>query len=204
MIYAGITGYFTALSLIVVIGAQNALVLRQGLAKSHVLVCVLFCAMSDAILISVGVFGFSQISAEVAWFKSAMTVFGIVFLVGYGAMRVRAVLYSDYRNELEGAPVSVLKILAILVGVTWLNPHVYLDTVVLIGAVSTQFDGAGARFAFWICASFASFSFFFTLGYGAKLVAPMMGRARFWRILDAGIAGFMFCLAGALLLTISY
>ncbi len=134
----------------------------------------------------------------------AMTVFGIVFLVGYGAMRVRAVLYSDYRNELEGAPVSVFKILAILVGVTWLNPHVYLDTVVLIGAVSTQFDGAGARFACWICASFASFSLFFTFWFGAKLVAPMFGRARFLRILDAGIAVFMFCLATALLLTISY
>lgn len=197
MFYAAITGYFTALSLIVVIGAQNALVLRQGLAKSHVFICCLFCGLSDTILISVGVFGFSQISAQFAWFETAMALLGICFLTVYGAMRMWAVFTSDYRAELEGKPVSVVKMLAILIGVTWLNPHVYLDTVVLIGAVSTQFSGA-ERVVFGVFACSASLSFFFSLGYGAKRLAPLMGKARFWRILDTAIAVFMFSIAAAL------
>ena len=190
------TGFALGFSLILAIGAQNAFVLRQGLTRRHVLPVVMFCAVADMLLIVAGVAGVSLLIADIAS-RHAPVLFGVaaIWLAGYGLMRVRsAVMANGTISDNDGVSGQLLPTLATAAVLTFGNPHVYLDTVVLIGTVSLQFGGAD-RIAYGAGAATASFVFFFSLGYGATLLAPQMKRPNAWRILDAVIALVMFGLA---------
>lgn len=193
-----IAGFVLSLSLILPIGAQNAFVLRSGLRGEHVLAVCLTCAASDAALILAGVAGFAQLAAAVPWAESAMRWLGAAFLAAYGARSFMAA-FRDAAVTLDGAaPSGLRRVLLTCLAFTWLNPHVYLDTVVLIGSLSTQFDGA--RTAFALGAMLASLAFFFSLGYGAGLLRPFFARPAAWRVLDAAIGLVMWVTAARLVL----
>lgn len=198
MIAAAATGFFTGFSLILAIGAQNAFVLRQGLLKQHVFALALFCAVSDAVLIAAGVAGFSALTAAIPSLPLVMSLAGAGFLLVYGLARARAALAGGHTLTPGKNARSLRRTLMLAAAFTWANPHVYLDTLGLIGAVSTGFDPGADRLAFGIGAVTASFVFFFSLGYGARLLAPLMRSPRAWRVLDAGIALVMFAIAAKL------
>lgn len=194
-----ITGFATAFALILAIGAQNAFVLRQGLARAHVFWLCLLCAASDAILIVAGVLGFGAIVQRFPMLPQIMAWGGAAFLFVYGALRLWAAYKGTYAMQIAGQSAGLWATLATGAAFTWLNPHVYLDTLGLIGAVSTQYTDSAAKTAFGIGAVTSSFVFFFSLGYGARLLAPVMQSARAWRILDIGIGLVMWALAIKLL-----
>ena len=191
-----ITGFFLGISLILAIGAQNAFVLRQGLLGQHIFYVALFCAVSDAILIIIGITGIS-IFFDNFNDKYENILFGIssIWLSVYAIIRLNSALKSNVFIDRERKTVDgLLPRLTSLFILTFANPHVYLDTVILIGSVSQQFSG-GFKFAFGLGACFASFVFFFSLSYGAKLLTPVMKNASSWRILDLLIALIMFSIA---------
>ncbi|MCG3266147.1 LysE/ArgO family amino acid transporter [Yoonia sp. I 8.24] len=199
MIGAALTGFATAFSLILAIGAQNAFVLRQGLTRSHVFYLCLLCAGSDAILIVAGVLGFGVITEMYPQLPQIMTWGGAAFLIIYGAMRLWAAYKGEYAMQIAGQSAGLWATLATGAALTWLNPHVYLDTLGLIGAISVQFTTMPLKTAFTIGAVTSSFTFFFGLGYGARLLAPVMQSAKAWQVLDVLIALVMWALAFKLL-----
>ena len=196
MLSAFLTGFILGFSLILAIGAQNSFVLRQGLTGRHVFIVALFCSLSDSLLISIGVAGISIFLNNYIDLVSDW-LFGIsaIWLVGYGLLRLRdavigkSVLIAE-KSSANGL-VSTLSFLSVL---TFANPHVYLDTVILIGSVSQQFPG-NIKVAYALGASLASFVFFFSLAYGAKFLSPIMQRPIAWKLLDSFIAFVMFTLA---------
>jgi L-lysine exporter family protein LysE/ArgO len=194
------TGLTMGLSLIVAIGAQNAFVLRQGLRGRHVFAVCLTCALSDAILISIGVTSFSRIAALLPWLDPLMRYGGATFLIWYGARSILSALRS--REALvvgaDEAPDDLARTLLAAIAFTWLNPHVYLDTVVLLGTIATRFPGEEAQFA--AGAVTASFGFFFALGYGATRLRPLFARPAAWRVLEGAIAVVMWLIAAKLVL----
>ncbi|MFT4715409.1 MAG: L-lysine exporter family protein LysE/ArgO [Paracoccaceae bacterium] len=203
MIGAATTGFLTGFSLILAIGAQNAFVLRQGLLRQHVFALCLLCAVSDAILIVFGVAGFGFLVKLSPRFPDIMAVGGSMFLVYYGAVR----LYSAYKGASGLANTSANKgalwpVLLLGLALTWLNPHVYLDTVGLIGAISSQYVIAGEKVAFGAAAALASFVFFFSLGYGARFLAPIMQTRKAWQIFDLLVAAIMFMIAFGLVISV--
>ena len=194
---SALAGFLLSLSLILAIGAQNAFVLRQGLRRAHVFEICLFCGLSDAILITAGVAGFGALAQALPWFETAMRYGGAAFLIWYGFLNARSAWRGGEALVAAGpAETSLVQILLTLAAITWLNPHVYLDTVVLIGSISAQHDD---RLAFGIGAVTASLVFFFALGYGARLLSPIFRRPRAWQVLDAGIAVVMWTIAFGLL-----
>ena len=199
MFSAALTGFATGFSLILAIGAQNAFVLRQGLLRAHVFWLCLMCATSDAVLIAAGVAGFGLITTQLPWLPRVMSIGGGLFLLSYGAIRLWAAWRGDYKLVLVGQTAGLWATLGTAAVFTWANPHVYLDTVGLVGAVSTQFPVLAEKLAFGFGATSASFVFFFGLGYGARLLAPLMQAARSWRVLDVIIGLVMWALAIALL-----
>ena len=199
MIGAAFTGFATAFSLILAIGAQNAFVLRQGLARNHVFSLCLLCAMSDAVLIVAGVLGFGVITEIYPQLPQIMTWGGAAFLIVYGAMRLWAAYKGEYAMQSAGKSAGLWATLGTAAALTWLNPHVYLDTLGLIGAISVQFTTAALKSIFAIGAVTSSFVFFFGLGYGARLLAPVMQSAKAWQILDVLIGLVMWALAFKLL-----
>lgn len=195
MLIVFLTGMATGLGLIVAIGAQNAFVLRQGLRGEHVLAVCLACALSDAILIVVGVTSFARIAALLPQLEPLMRWGGAAFLLFYAARSLRSALRStDALAAARGSgSAGLLPTLLACLAITWLNPHVYLDTVVLLGTVSTRFPGYEAAFA--TGAITGSFLFFFSLGYGAARLRPFFARPQAWRALDAVIAVVMATIA---------
>ncbi|MCF6443930.1 LysE/ArgO family amino acid transporter [Nereida sp. MMG025] len=192
-------GFLLSISLILAIGAQNAFVLRQGLRREHVLALVLFCAACDALLITLGVLGFGAISKAAPWITPAFTYGGAAFLFVYGLRSFMAARKGGAAlMPSENASISLTKALLTCAAITFLNPHVYLDTVVLIGSISANYDN---KLAFAIGASFASFSFFFALGYGAQLLRPFFANPRSWQILEIIVGAFMWSIALKLLLS---
>ena len=192
------TGFATAFSLILAIGAQNAFVLRQGLLRQHVFwLCLLF-TLSDALLITAGILGFDAVVQAWPSWPWIMARIGAVFLIYYGASKFRAAFSGTYEMELSGKSAGLRETLLIGLAFTWLNPHVYLDTLGLIGAISTRFDGQ-AKWAFGTGAVLASFVFFFSLGYGARILAPLMRSARAWRVFDVLVGCTMWVIAAGLL-----
>lgn len=193
-------GLATGLTLILAIGAQNAFVLRQGLRGEHVLAVVLTCAVSDALLIALGVTSFAQVAAILPWLETVMRFAGAAFLIWYGLKSMRSAFQStealvvDEQRPVVSLRTTILTCLAL----TWLNPHVYLDTVVLLGSISTQFPSAQAWFA--AGAITGSFVFFFSLGFGAKLLRPLFANPVSWRVLEGAIAVVMWLIALKLLL----
>jgi L-lysine exporter family protein LysE/ArgO len=186
-----LAGLAMGLSLIVAIGAQNAFVLRQGLRNEHVFAVCLTCATSDLVLILVGVTSFGKFAGWLPWVNPVMRYAGAAFLTWYGAKSLIAAVRSTdaltVGNSLEKKGLG--KTLLACLAFTWLNPHVYLDTVVLLGSISTQFKGH--QMAFASGAVSGSFLFFFALGYGATWLRPIFAKPSAWRTLDAIIAVVM-------------
>ncbi|WP_367103865.1 LysE/ArgO family amino acid transporter [uncultured Psychrobacter sp.] len=187
------SGFLLGLSLIIAIGSQNAFVLKQGLRREHLFFICLFCAVSDALLISAGVAGFGTVTARYPQVVDIAKLVGVVFLLGYGLQSLYASVRLSHALSTQGQVVTSLKrALLLCFGFTWLNPHVYLDTLVLVGMVST---GASSKLVFASGAISASFVFFFVLGYGAQLLKPLFTKPKAWNILDALVGILMLYLA---------
>ena len=197
MFLALIQGYLTSFSLILAIGSQNAFVLRQGIRREHVLAGVAVCAISDAVLISFGVAGFGAVAAALPWLVPAMRWFGAAFLAWYGLQRFLAARKGgEALMPAADKPTPLSKVLLTCVVLTWANPHVYLDTMVLIGSISTHyvpFEGA-----FGVGAAAASLSFFALLGFGARLLAPLFATPRAWVVLECVVGLTMWIIAASL------
>ena len=196
MINAFLTGFFLGLSLIIAIGAQNTFILRQGILGQHVFYVALFCALADALLICIGVVGISFfLNNFINQYSSILFGLSAIWLSFYGFMRLFSVFKSNKTIEVEVASLKglfpTISIAAIL---TFLNPHVYLDTMILIGSISQQFSGF-QKITFTSGAALASFVFFFSLAYGARLLTPIMQRSFSWKILDSLVALIMFTIA---------
>jgi L-lysine exporter family protein LysE/ArgO len=196
---AALAGRGRGRSRIVAIGAQNAFVLRQGLRREHVLPIVLVCALSDALLIVAGVAGAGAVFAVAPVVLTVVTWAGALFLLGYGALAARRAIRPSALAA-GGATVSTTLSTAVLtcLALTWLNPHVYLDTVVLLGSIAnTHGDG---RWWFGAGAVLGSILWFAALGFGARLLQPVFARPAAWRVLDGIIAVVMVAIALSLVL----
>ncbi|KJY86103.1 amino acid transporter [Vibrio neptunius] len=187
-------GFTLGLSLILAIGAQNAFVLKQGIKQHHVLLVCLICSLSDAILISAGVAGFGLIVAKFPLIELVARYGGGLFLLWYGLRSLYTACTANHAlNPAGNSSQSALNTALMCLAFTWLNPHVYLDTVILLGSISTQYEPNKLQFA--LGAVSASFVFFFSLGYGAKRLIPAFRHARAWKILEAVIGIIMLVLA---------
>ena len=193
---AFVPGFFAGLSLIVAIGAQNAFVMKQGLTKKHVLLTVAICALADALLIALGAAGLGRILQSQPTLLEIIRLFGVAYLMWFGIKSVRSVFKSDVMGTTIGEPASAKKVATTVLGFTFLNPHVYLDTVILLGSISNQFKEN--RWFFSLGAMLASLVWFISIGYGAKAAARFMSKPIFWKILDSIIACVMFTIAGYL------
>jgi len=191
-------GLALSLGLIVAIGAQNAFVLRQGLRREHVASMVFFCAISDALLIVAGVLGMAQALGERPMVAQALALVGAVFLAVYGWQALRRALQQNglSANE-EGDGLSWAAAMAQAAAFTLLNPHVYLDTVLLVGSIGAQ-QPASLQPWFVAGASSASLFWFCTLGFGARWLAPLFAQPRAWQVLDILIGLTMWALSGML------
>ena len=197
---AALAGLGFGLSLIVAIGAQNAYVLRQGLRKEHVFVIVAICALSDAALIAVGVAGLGAIIQQLEWLLLLIEVIGGVFLCTYGVMAAKRAWKPEVLNtDTGGAAISLKVAVGTVLALTYLNPHVYLDTVLLLGSVAGTYEAN--RWWFAAGAMLGSIVWFSTLGFGARLLAPVFKKPTAWRVLDAIIALVMFTLGMSLLVS---
>jgi L-lysine exporter family protein LysE/ArgO len=197
---AGLDGFLLGASLIVAIGAQNAFVLRQGLKGEFVLAIVLMCSLSDALLIAAGVAGLGTLVSRSPTALLVVTAGGAVFLFIYGA---RSFLRATRPGALEperGSAGKLSAAIAACLAFTFLNPHVYLDTVLLLGSLSGRYSGV-ARAAYGVGATLGSFVWFFALGYGARLLQPLFADPRAWRVLDIAIGLVMWWLAARLALS---
>jgi L-lysine exporter family protein LysE/ArgO len=193
------TGFALGGTLIVAIGAQNAFVLRQGLRREHVGAVVAFCAASDLLLMAAGVAGIGSALQAAPGLAFALTLGGAVFLLLYGLRALwRALRPQALVAAADHAPLPLRSALLQAAAFTLLNPHVYLDTVLLVGSVGAQ-QPAGARGWFLFGAGLASVGWFSALGFGARLLAPWFAKPASWRILDGVVGLTMLGLAAALL-----
>jgi L-lysine exporter family protein LysE/ArgO len=193
-----VTGFLLGASLIIAIGAQNAFVLRQGLAREHVFVLVMICASADALLITAGVAGLGMIVAQSPMLVTLVTIAGAIFLAVYALVALRRAAQPEAMRLSAPSKRGLLAAVTTCLAFTFLNPHVYLDTVLLLGSLSTQFEGSG-RVAYGIGAVLSSFVWFAALGYGARLLQPFFARPAAWRVLDILIGGVMAALSVSLL-----
>ena len=193
-----ITGFSIGFSLILAIGAQNAFVLKQGLIRQNVFLVCLICAASDAILITLGVSGFGEIITEYPIIENLARIGGALFLFTYGVLNLYSAQTKTHALEpTKKIQTSKRKTVLTCLGFTWLNPHVYLDTVVMLGSISTQFENT-ATFA--LGAISASFVFFFSLGFGASKLTRYFEKPKTWRVLENLIGILMISLGIALVI----
>jgi L-lysine exporter family protein LysE/ArgO len=191
------SGFAASAVLIVAIGAQNLFVLRQGMRGQHVGAVVLFCAGADAALIAVGVAGLGAVLGSLPGLSMALTLGGAAFLSLYGARALLRAARPSAMSVEATAPMSLGAVMLGLAGFTFLNPHVYLDTVLLMGALGSS-QPADMRPAFVLGAATASLSWFAALGYGARLLTPLFAKPSSWRVLDGLVGATMIALAGGL------
>ncbi|MEW1964404.1 LysE/ArgO family amino acid transporter [Micrococcus sp. NPDC078436] len=194
-----VTGLLTGLALIVAIGAQNALVLRQGVRREHVGPVVAVCAASDAVLIMGGTAGVGALVTAVPWLLEVLRWGGALYLLWFAATSLRSALRPQ-ALESAAAPRTAGSVLGTTLALTWLNPHVYLDTVVLLGSLANQ-HGPDGRWVFAAGAVLASVLWFSGLGFGAGLLARPLASPSAWRVLDVLIAAVMAVLAVRLMLS---
>ena len=196
MLSAFLTGLFLGLSLIVAIGAQNAFVIRSGILRNHIFYIALFCAISDSLLIILGITGISFFLKDFFnEFSNIIFGFSALWLASYGILRIRsALIYNSIAIDNNSESSSLFNSISIVSVFTFANPHVYLDTMILIGSVSQQFLDIN-RIYFGIGACTASFIWFFSIAYGAKLLTPIMQKPSHWKTLDLLIALIMFVIA---------
>ena len=202
MLNASLTGLLTGLSLIVAIGAQNAFVLRQGLRRARVGAIVTVCILSDIALIVAGVAGIGAVVQHADWALQAVRWFGVAFLTWYGlssAWRARrpSALAASADGTGGGAQPGLASTLRRILALTWLNPHVYLDTMVLLGSIANS-RGPVDRWWFAVGAMVASTLWFLGLGFGARFAAPLLTTPRAWQVLDLLIAATMVAIAAKL------
>ena len=195
---AFLQGFATSGALIVAIGAQNAFVLRQGIRREHVLAVVLVCAVSDALLITLGVAGLGTLVQGNPVLLAAARYGGAAFLAVYGLLAARRALHPQALTAGDGAPLSRRAAIAACLAFTYLNPHCWLDTVVLVGSIASGLP-AGDRAWFGSGAAAASFAWFFGLGFGARGLRGVFARPAAWKVLDAVIALVMWAIAASLL-----
>ena len=198
-----LSGFLTGGSLIVAIGAQNAYVLRQGVIRNHVGVVVVICAFSDLALIAAGVGGVGAMVGRAGWVIDVVRWLGVAFLLWYAATSLRRAFQHESLRA-DGASTGRSEPRRTVVGralaLTWLNPHVYLDTVLLIGSIAATHRGASdggldGHWAFGIGAAVASITWFSSLGFGARALAPLFARPRAWQVLEVLIAATMVLIA---------
>lgn len=200
MIGTLLAGVGTGLSLIVAIGAQNAFVLRQGIRREHVGAVAALCALADAALIVAGVRGIGTLVERAPVVLDVVRWGGVVFLLCYAVIALRRAVDPDTLRAAEsGGGSSLTAALTTAAALTFLNPHVYLDTVLLVGSIANQ-HGDDGRWVFATGAVLASGGWFFGLGYGARRLAPLFARPAAWRVLDASIAAVMTLIALSLAL----
>ena len=198
MFWPALSGFLLGGSLIIAIGAQNAYILRMGLLRHHVFWLCLFCAVSDALLIALGVAGLGALVEANPGALKILAAGGALFLFSYAALAVKRALRPEAMSIEDGRMPSLVAALSACAAFTWLNPHVYLDTVVLVGAYAAQYEPV-QRLAYGAGAALASFVWFFALGYGARLLAPVFAKRAAWQVLDMTIAIVMAALASSLL-----
>jgi L-lysine exporter family protein LysE/ArgO len=186
-------GFLTGFSLIVAIGAQNAFILRQGLTRQYIFLIVTVCAFSDALLIALGTFGLGALIQAIPNLLEIMRWLGVAYLTWFGLSSARRAIKTNALTVGEDAHVSLKKTMLLTLGFTFLNPHVYLDTVILVGSLANHFGDN--KWFFAIGAAIASFTWFFSLGFAASKLAVLMAKPVFWKILDIFIAAVMFSLA---------
>ena len=186
------------MSLIVAIGAQNAYVLERGLARDHVLPVVVVCTLADAVLIALGVAGLGSLITQAPSLLTIVRFAGAAFLYVYALLALRRAVHPDRLDVRGGRSASARAAVGTVLGLTFLNPHVYLDTVVLLGSLAAALPTASARAAYAGGAMAASAVWFVGLGYGARLIAPVFRRPLAWRLLDLVIAAVMAALATGL------
>lgn len=182
-----LAGFAASLSLIVAIGAQNAFVLRQGLRREHIVPVVLTCAFSDALLIFGGIAGLGALLTRSSVALAVAKYGGAAFLLGYAVVAARRASRPSALRPADHAPAALRSVVLTCLGFTYLNPHVYLDTVVLLGALANQ-RGTDGRWLYGVGAVAASFGWFFALGFLARRLGPIFARPRAWQFLDGGIA----------------
>lgn len=196
---SSLAGFATGLSLIVAIGAQNAYVLRQGLAREHIGVVVAICALSDVVLISAGVSGIGTILERAPWALDVVRWLGVAFLTWYGVASLLRARRSDVLRAADRGSTDVRGVAVRAVALTWLNPHVYLDTVLLLGSIANH-EGPTGRWWFAAGACVASVVWFSGLGYGARRAGRLLASPRAWQVLDVLIGITMLAIALSLAL----
>ena len=187
-------GLLTGLSLIVAIGAQNAYVLRQGLAREHVGLVVAICAVSDLVLITAGVAGIGRIVEHAPWVLDVVRWLGVAFLTWYGVSSLLRARKPETLRAAERATVSRRGIAVRALALTWLNPHVYLDTVLLLGSIANH-EGSTGRWWFAVGACVGSILWFSGLGFGARYASRWLSKPRAWQVLDVLIGVVMLLIA---------
>jgi L-lysine exporter family protein LysE/ArgO len=196
MLSSALAGFVASAVLIIAIGAQNAFVLRQGLRREHVLPVVLTCALSDLALISAGIAGLGAVLNAQPALITVIRWAGAAFLLGYAVLAARRALRPEALDPAAKAPATLRATLLTCLALTYLNPHVYLDTVLLLGSVAQQH---ASRWAFGLGAAAASLGWFVALGVGARRLAPLLARPSAWRVLDGSIALVMAALGVTLI-----
>ncbi len=194
-----LTGFATTMALIAAIGAQNAFVLRQGIRGEHVMPVVALCAVSDLVLIFAGIAGFGALIAAHPDVVVLAKYGGAAFLIGYGLLAARRAMKPGMLTPSDAAPARLAGVLATCLALTFLNPHVYLDTVILLGALANEHQDG--RWLFGVGAVTASVVWFTGLGFGAKRLSKYFATPRTWRILDGVIAAMMIGLGVGLALS---
>lgn len=198
MIQTALLGFTTGLSLIVAIGAQNAFVLRQGIRKEHVLLTVLLCAISDALLIFAGVTGVGLIVERAPWILVVARIGGTIFLVCYAFFALRRAIRPQILDSSDAmAQTSAMAVAATTLMLTWLNPHVYIDTVLLLGSIGAAQGDQALVFA--VGAVFASITWFTALGYAARFLSRFFAKPKSWQVLDGIICVLMMAFAAMLI-----
>jgi L-lysine exporter family protein LysE/ArgO len=198
--FAALEGLGLGAGLIIAIGAQNAYVLRQGLRRQHVFAVASLCFLIDCTLIALGAGGFAGLLRAVPSLPSLAAWGGALFLAGYSLRAFAAALRPQALTAAEGAGGTTLKAaLTTALALSLLNPHVYLDTVVLLGGIAARYPG-GERLAFALGAMLASGLWFYGLGYGARRLAPLFASERAWRLLDGFVGCVMAALAASLVI----
>jgi L-lysine exporter family protein LysE/ArgO len=192
-VIALISGFLAGLSLIIAIGAQNAFVIKQGLLRSHVTLVVVVCSVADAFLIVVGIGGLGSVIQSHPRVLEYVRWFGVAYLIWFGIKSIRSAFTTESLTIGATEKESSIKVLLTALTFTFLNPHVYLDTVILLGSIANQFSDQ--RWLFALGASSASLTWFSTIGYGARAASQFMSRPIFWKILDSLIAIVMFTIA---------
>jgi L-lysine exporter family protein LysE/ArgO len=188
-----VPGFLTGLSLIMAIGAQNAFVIRQGLTRKYVFLVVAICALSDAFLILLGVAGLGALISSLPWLLEIVRWFGVLYLTWFGIKSLRSAFNTQSLDASGVQSGSAKTVVLSVLGFTFLNPHVYLDTVILLGSIGNQFGPDKWWFA--LGGMVASIVWFSSIGFGAKAASRFMAKPVFWKVLDLVIAAVMFGIA---------